>query len=338
MESRFEDFAWADGERLIRFGSGSLDDAPDLLAERGFSRYALLTTERASAAVPALEAATDVSVHVPSGGVPEAAASVRERVAGRPLVALGGGRVIDSAKAISAADGVRCAAVPTTLSGAELTPLHRLPTGVEGVPLVRPSLVLADPALVASQPMPHLAASAMNALGHAVESLYMPGRSPVSDAAALRASGLIARALDAEEPDRHGLALAAVLAGYAVGTTGFTLHHVLCQTLVASEGTAHAETNAVMLPYVIAYLCERATGAMRRLARALAGVDDPGLAAARVGELAARGGPTRLSELGVGREALPGVARAVSARPQLRATPGGPPSEGDLEELLVRAH
>ncbi len=47
-----------------------------------------------------------------------------------------------------------CAArrVPTTLSGAELTPFHRMPEGVEGARMVRPALVIADPALMASQP------------------------------------------------------------------------------------------------------------------------------------------------------------------------------------------
>ena len=42
------------------------------------------------------------------------------------------------------------AAIPTTLSGAEMTPFHRTPAGVEGARLVRPALVLADPDLMAS--------------------------------------------------------------------------------------------------------------------------------------------------------------------------------------------
>ena len=50
--------------------------------------------------------------------MPEAAAAVRDEVGGRPLVALGGGRVVDAAKAIAGADGLAVAAIPTTLSGA----------------------------------------------------------------------------------------------------------------------------------------------------------------------------------------------------------------------------
>ena len=39
--------------------------------------------------------------------------------------------MIDAAKAIAGADGLRVAAIPTTLSGAEMTPFHRMPAGVE---------------------------------------------------------------------------------------------------------------------------------------------------------------------------------------------------------------
>ena len=44
-------------------------------------------------------------------------------------MALGGGRVIDTAKAIGGVTGAPVAAIPTTLSGAELTPFHRTPAG-----------------------------------------------------------------------------------------------------------------------------------------------------------------------------------------------------------------
>ena len=65
-------------------------------------------------------------VEVPAGKVDEISAALLDEVAGgRPLVALGGGRVVDTAKAIGGARGGRVAAVPTTLSGAELTPFHR---------------------------------------------------------------------------------------------------------------------------------------------------------------------------------------------------------------------
>ena len=54
---------------------------------------------------------------------------------------------------------------------------------------MRPALVVADPGLMASQPGPSLAASAMNALAHALEALYTPMANPVAEMAALRAAG-----------------------------------------------------------------------------------------------------------------------------------------------------
>lgn len=262
-----EDFTWHDAERLIRFGSGAVGDIPALLAERGFDGYALLTTERASGQAPALAERASVVLHVPGGLVPNAAAAVRGRVEGRPLVALGGGRVVDAAKAISAADGPPCAAVPTTLAGSPITRVHRLPDGVSGVELVRPSLVVADPDLSASQPMPDLAASAMNALAHAVESLYAPRRSPVTEMAAMRAVAAIAAGLANEEPVRRKLALGAVLGAWAVGATGYSVHHPVCQTLVAGVGTPHAATNAVLLPHSVRFAAPRARRPAGRRAR-----------------------------------------------------------------------
>src|SRR5437879_260478 len=85
---------------------------------------------------------------VPAGRVDELSADLRPSVRGSGVVALGGGRVIDTAKALAGADGLACAAIPTTLSGAEMTGSHRLPVGSPGGHLVRPSLVLADPTLM----------------------------------------------------------------------------------------------------------------------------------------------------------------------------------------------
>lgn len=330
-----DDFRWTDGERLLRFGAGAVAEAPELLEERDFEGYALLTTERATPSAPALSASADVVLHVPPGSVADGAAAVREGVGGRAVVALGGGRVVDAAKAVAAADGLACAAIPTTLSGAPVTPIHRMPAGVEGVAPVRPSLVVADPGLMASQPMPHLAASAMNALAHAVEALYVPGRGPVTDLAALRAVELISLALSVEEPHREGLALGALLGGYAVGVTGLALHHVICQTLVAVAGSPHAETNAVMLPHSISFVAERAPGAIGRLAEALGAEErDASLAKPAAASVAARSGVMRLCELGVEEAVLSDVLSAAAGRPQLSATPGGAPGEEELSALL----
>jgi alcohol dehydrogenase class IV len=335
------DFTWRDGERLIRFGPGTLAEAPGLLAGGGFGRHTLLTTERALSAAPGLADGAHSVLYVPHEPVPDAAAALRDQVDGHPLVALGGGRVIDSAKAIAGADGLVCAAVPTTLSGAPFTPFHRMPADFDGFRLVRPALVVGDPALMASQPMPQLAASAMNALAHAVESLYTPFANPVSELVALRAVAMLRGALSPAEPVREALALASLLAGVAVGSSGFALHHAVCQTIVRVLGTPHAETNAVMLPHSVRFIEPRAPDAMAALAGALA--EEPDRAAVAVAHTAARAGPTRLSELGVTRDQLDGVVATARKHPALGNTPRGPdaghaaPSEEELRSLLEEA-
>jgi alcohol dehydrogenase class IV len=331
------EFTWIDGERLVRYGDGALDDLPRLLHERGFEAYALLATERSLEHSSGLRKRAATVVSVPSGPVPEAAAAVRERVRRLPVVALGGGRVVDSAKAVAAVDGVPCAAIPTTLSGAEMTPFHRLPAGTDGVIPARPSLVVCVPALMASQPMPDLAASAMNALAHAVESLYVGRSNPVCDMAALRAAELLAHGLAADPPTGGDLALGAVLAGYAVGATGYGVHHVVSQTTVRVTGASHAGTNAVMLPHVVRLMARRAPDELGRLALALGGDrQSPSLAAGLVSALAERTGRTRLSELGVEESALGRIAAEASARPQLDHTPSAP-GEEELLDLLRSA-
>jgi maleylacetate reductase len=311
-----------DGERTIRFGEGSAAEAPDLLRQAGFEPYTLLTTERAAGSAPLEPAAR---LDVPPGLVDELSAALLPEVGERPLVALGGGRVIDTAKAIGGVTGAPVAAIPTTLSGAELTPFHRLPAGVDGARMVRPSLVIADPRLMASQPGPGLWASAMNALAHGMEALYTPLANPVAEVAALRG----AEAIHAEE-----LALGGLLCGWASGMTGFAVHHATCQNLVRIAGTPHAQTNAVLLPHFAGLMSSRVPGVMGELARALGDPDgDPGAAAGRAAKLAARSGHTRLATLGAEEEHLPRVAAAVMQHPVLGNTPD-PPGEDELLALL----
>ncbi len=136
------------------------------------------------------EAAAEV-LHVPAGPVPEAAAAVRESVGTGAARGLGGGRVVDAAKAIAGADDLRVAAIPTTLAGSSFTPSTACPPGSTGWSLVRPALVVADPRLMASLPEEPLAATAMNALAHAAESLYAPGANPVAEARGAAGGGAV---------------------------------------------------------------------------------------------------------------------------------------------------
>ena len=257
------DFRWQDGERLIRFGRGALAEAPEILGEG----YALLTTERARRAAPELAERAAAVYLVPAGLVEEAAGGLRGAVAGDLLVGLGGGRVIDVAKALAAADPPRrAAAVPTTLSAAEMTSLHRHAQGVSPeTPRVRAAIVLNDPVLSASQPEADLAASAGNALAHAVEAPATVLANPVATLAALEGARLLVTGLSAAEPDRDGLALGALLAGYATDSAIYGLHHVMAQTLVRVGGAGHGPANVTLLPHTIPALARRAPAAMDRV-------------------------------------------------------------------------
>jgi alcohol dehydrogenase class IV len=330
------EFTWRDGERTIHFRAGVIGDSPELLADHGFDRYELLTTERAMGAAP-VALAEDAACfhHVPPGPVPEIAARLIADVGDGELVALGGGRVIDAAKALAAVRERRVAALPTTLSGAEMTRIHRLPEGHEAQHgRVRPALVLADPPEMVTLAEERLRASAMNALAHGADSLATPLANPVSTMAALRGATLLAKALDTARAKRDPaqLALGSILCAYALDSAHLALHHVVCQTLVRELRIPHAETNAAMLPLTMEAMRPRASKQMTALARAL-GTKQAGLAK-RITELG--GGRRRLSELGADPAGLNDVVAGILARPELRSMPE-PPDEAEIRSLLEAA-
>jgi alcohol dehydrogenase class IV len=331
------DFTWRDAERTTVFRAGALADSPEILASGIWERFELLTTTRAMGAAPVELAERASVVHqVEPGEVPYVAAAMVESVRNPTLVALGGGRVIDSAKAIAAVRGGRVCAIPTTLSGAEMTSIHRLPAGRErdAPHRVRPSLVIADPFEMTTLDDGRLRASAMNALAHGAESLYVPLANPVASLAALRGAELIATALDRRpgERDRSALALGSILCAYAMDATGYAMHHVVCQTLVRVAGTPHAETNATMLPRTMEAMRRRAPEAVASLARALGA--EAGELRRRIESLA--GGAGRLRDLGASADRLESARHAMLQRPELQNTPE-PPGPEELRRLLEEA-
>ena len=331
------ELTWRDSgrERTVIVRDGLLAEAPEVLGEQGWGDFELLSTERAVADAPALADAAARVHPVPAGPVPDAAAAVVDEVESDRIAALGGGRVIDSAKAVAAVRGAEVAAIPTTLSGAPMTGLHRMPVGHEGYGGVRPKLVLGDPAAMTSAPEPQLRASAMNALAHGAESLYTPLADEISRSAALRGARMIAGALDREpsERDRSELALGALLCGFAVDRSGFALHHVLGQTIVRVCGTPHAEAYAALLPVTMDAMRERAPEQIAKLAEALG--TEPEAIGDRLAELA--GGRRRLGELGAERACLEPALDAAMARAELFQMTPGELDRNDLRAILEAA-
>lgn len=331
-----DSFVWRDAGRVVVFRKAGVEQAPQLLGEHGFERFELLATRRALAGAAAL-ASTAAAVHeVPPGPVPDAAAGLLDAVSSPNLVALGGGRTIDAAKAIASVIGGRVTAIPTTMSGAEMTGIHRLPAGAESRVrgLVRPELVIADPVEMTSGPEGRLRAGSMNALAHGADSLYTPLANPVSQLTALRGTELIAAALD-QAPgarDRTALALGSILCGYAIDSGMFAMHHVICQTLVRICGSPHAETNAAILPRAMAFMVPRAPDRLTPLAVALGTVPDN--IELRILELG--GNPPGLGDLGADRSKLDQALDSMLLRPELAFTPE-PPTRDDLEALIESA-
>jgi alcohol dehydrogenase class IV len=324
-------FTWQDGERTIRFGRGAVAEA---VAALGGPGYAVLTTARASAAAPGVVEAAGAVHEVAPGRVDELAGELLGTVSHDRIVALGGGRVVDVAKALAAASGgaARAMAIPTTLSGAEMTRVHRQAVGApEGTKGVRPAVVVNDPALSASQPQPELAASALNALGHAAEGPCTPRANPVATLAALEAARLLTGAFR-RGPDRDALALGALLAGYTIDSTFYGLHHVLSQTLVRLAGIGHGPANAIMLPHTLAALAWRFPAWSERLGEAVGG--DPADVAARLCTLT---GATTLGELGVANDTLDECANAAAERAELELTPPRA-DRAELRTLYDHAH
>lgn len=345
------DFVWRDASRTVVFRRDGVAQAPQLLRAHGFEPFELLSTPRALAGAPELAAAAAAVHEVGPGQVPDLAAELlssaelfigmRGRALphgeGKFLVALGGGRTIDVAKAVASVTGAAVAAIPTTMSGAEMTGIHRLPTGAESraTGLVRPALVIADPAAMTSRPEPLLRFNAMNALAHGADSLYTPYANPVSEMAALRGSELIAAGLDQDRTTRDPaqLALGSLLCGYAIDSGMFGLHHVACQTLVRVCGSPHGETNAAILPRAMAFLIEREPGSFSGFAAAIgAGLDD---VEARILDLG--GDPPGLGAAGADRGRLDEAVEAMLQRPELAFTPGAPPTREELVELVERS-
>lgn len=334
-------FVWRDAGRVVVFRDGGLDDAPALLAEHGMEPFDLLSTERHLGAAKRLAGAAAAVHEVPAAaspatGVTDAAAALLDRADARTLLALGGGRTIDTAKAIASVTGARVAAIPTTMSGAEMTGIHRLPAGAEDRvrALVRPSLVIADPEAMTSAPEPELRASSMNALAHGADSLYTPFANPVSEMTALRGAELIASALDENpaERNREALALGSILCGYAIDSGAFALHHVVCQTLARVCGIPHAATNAAILPRAMAFMVPRAPDKLQQLAAAIG--TNPDEIEPRLLQLG--GNPPGLGKLGADQAKLPQALESMLMRPELAFTPE-PPTRADLEQLVERS-
>jgi alcohol dehydrogenase class IV len=326
----------SDDRRVLLLYGGQVTEPIETLRRQGWEVFGLLSTERALADGAALIEGAERVHLVPEKPVDQASAALVDEVGSDRMVALGGGRVIDTAKAIASVTGAQVAAIPTTLSGAPITGFHRLPAGRESEAsgFTRPSPVIAYTEAMTSAPEAQLRATAMNALAHGADSLFTPIADEESRETALRGAALIANALDQgrEERDRAALTLGALLCAIAVDRAGFALHHVLGQTTVRVLGVPHAETYASLLPLTMEAMRDRAPEQFEALARSL-GTDPAGLRE-RIDEL---GGHRRIGELGGDRSRIDEVVAGAMARPELSTQTPGEVERVDLLAILESA-
>ena len=242
------------------------------------------------------------------------------------ILAVGGGSAIDTGKYVSAQSGKPVVHVPTTYSGAEWTtfyglrsPDRKIQGGGGGA---HPVAVVYEVDLTLDLPPAETAGTAMNALAHCAEALYVNGHTPEGDEQALAGATLIADALPRVLSDPHDrdardeLLHGAAHAGRALGLVGLALAHAIAQALGGTYGLPHGAMNALALPPALAFNRQTAPDAVARFGEAIGG--DP---VERTRELARLGGFERLRDFGVPEADLPALAEAAAQRNGNRVNP-----------------
>jgi maleylacetate reductase len=357
------------------FGPGAIKSLPGLLRAVGARRVLLVTTEgrlasedggRLVTTLGSVLASTfaEVSSHVPAPAV-QAALRQARRDGIDGIVSFGGGSCADLGKAVNffteqeqGAPGASFAdrpvlahlAVPTTYSGAELTPFFgmtdpatRQKQGAGG-PTSAPIAAVYDPELTLSTPARVSAETGMNALAHCVEIVWSPSATPEAVAIGVAGAAQIHQALPRviDAPDdldaRSAMLEGAALAGRSLQNGSMGIHHGLAQLVGGRTGIPHGLANAVILPHAIAYNADAVPGALDRLAAAM-GVDGGGaaLAEAVTALLVRLGLPVRLADCGVVEEDLDAVARLSQQSGPVRANPK-PVTESDARAVLAAAY
>ncbi len=355
----------------IVFGAGSLRRLPEVVKVTGARKVLLVTTagrlrsEEGAQVVAALGRSlastfSAVESHVPVPSVQQGVLQAR-RDGIDLVVSFGGGSCADLAKAVcyfleqeagmagsSHVDRplVPHVSIPTTYSGAELTPFFgmtdpatRQKQGAGG-PTSAPITAIYDPMLTLSTPARVSAETGMNALAHCVEAAWSPRRTPEAEAIALAGAAVIAGALPAvvgapENVDaRTAMLEGACLAGRCLLNAGMGVHHGLAQLVGGRTGIPHGLANAVLLTHTIAFNAAAVPDAVARLGIALGAETDPAGAVDRLrGSL---GLPATLSEAGVDEGELAAVARLSQSNHNVASNPR-PVSESDALAILRAA-
>lgn len=286
---------------------------------------------------------------------------------GRDVVlAIGGGSVIDSAKALNAVkthggsvldyegnDAVPgpCGpliAIPTTAgTGSEVTfiAMVTVPERTQKLPLVSrylaPTLAIVDPELTQTLPPRVTAHTGLDALTHAIETLVSISAQPISDLLALQAITLISEHLPRAVRDgtdmeaRASLSYAALIAGIAFNNGWVGLAHAIAHALGGLYDLPHGLCCALALPATMEFNLEAQRAKYEQIARAL-GASSAEEGIARVRALMTEVGvPVRLRDVGVRESDIEKIVELALADGSVLFNPCQPSAE-ELRELVQK--
>ncbi|MDB4444589.1 iron-containing alcohol dehydrogenase [bacterium] len=259
------------------------------------------------------------------------------------LVSLGGGSVIDTAKALAVIlkEGGNLAdyqgmqmldrpqtlhiCIPTTAgTGSEVTFAAVVKDHDRGQKdllfdyHLAPNVAILDPHMVSGLPPRITAFTGMDALTHAVEAVHALQRNPIADGLALQAIRLIATYLhhSVQNGDdllaRGQMQIAATMAGMAFTNAMVGLVHAMAHSLGARFGVPHGVANAILLPHGMRFNMAACADQYALVAEAM-GVSKPETSDDKSAEEAVKaieelnkkiGLPGRLREVDVPREGL----------------------------------
>jgi maleylacetate reductase len=355
----------------IHFGLDTIEQAGQIVKEAGGRQALLVTTagriasESGERLVKAL-GKTVVSVfdnvrsHVPTTAVQAAVAQAQADDVDA-VVSFGGGSCADLGKAvcffIEQQAGVPGAsyldrpvlahiAIPTTYSGAELTPFFGMTDEAAhrksgaGSPTLAPVAAIYDPVVTLDTPAQVSAETGMNALAHGVECAYSPYRTPEAEAIALaciqRVAATLADVVDqpGDIKARTAMLEGAVLGGRCLQNASMGVHHGLAQLVGGRTGIPHGLANAILLSHSLRFTAEAVPREAWRIGASLGDADDPPGAVDRLRERI--GLPGRLSDVGVTEDDIEAIVRMAAGNANIRANPR-PAAAGDLRAILEAA-
>jgi alcohol dehydrogenase len=302
----------------VIFGLGATEEARIEIRSLGGEKTLIVTDEgivRAGLAERIKESLGDLCVglfsEIPQDSgvhVVNEAAKVARNLKADSLVSLGGGSVIDTAKALAILlkeggnledyQGMQMLDRPQTLhisipttagTGSEVTFAAVVKDHDRNQKVllfdyhIAPNVAVLDPHMVVGLPSQITAFTGMDALTHAVEAIHVLQRNPITDALALHAIRLIATYLhrSVENGDdllaRGQMQIAATMAGMAFSNAMVGLVHAMAHSLGGRFGVPHGLANAILLPHVMRYNMGACTDQYAFVAEAMGVVPRDGL-------------------------------------------------------------